>query len=123
MTKDQELMQMVAEACLDENAQRLTILEVGDLTVLADYFVLASGRSTVHVKSIVEHVEEILGEKGIHPRHRDGTGQGTWCVLDYSSVILHVFRQAEREYYNLEELWRGAREVILPGLKSEIPSL
>lgn len=118
MAKDQELMQMVAEACLDENAQRLTILEVGDLTVLADYFVLASGRSTVHVKSIIEHVEEKLGEKGINPRHRDGTGQGTWCVLDYSSVILHVFRQEEREYYNLEDLWRGAREVVLPSVKS-----
>lgn len=113
MNQDQELMQMVAEACLDENAQRLTILEVSELTTLAEYFVIASGRSTVHVKSIVEHVEEKLKEKGILPLHREGGQHGIWGVLDYNSVILHVFRQEERDYYNLEDLWGGARQVVL----------
>ncbi len=108
----EELMQEVAEACLDENAQRMTVLEVSELTVLADYFIIASGRSTVHVKSIIEHVEEKLKEKGIVPLHREGGQQGIWGVLDYNSVILHVFRQEEREYYNLEDLWGGSRHVV-----------
>lgn len=116
MNQDQELMQTVAEACMDENAQRLTILEVSELTTLADYFVIASGRSTVHVKNIVEHVEEKLKEKGILPLHREGGQQGLWGVLDYNSVILHVFRQEERDYYNLEDLWGGARQVVLSKL-------
>lgn len=113
MTQEQELMQMIADACMDENAQRMTVLEVKDLTVLADYFIIASGRSTVHVKSIVNHVDQILSEKGIQPMHREGLEQGVWSVLDYSSVILHVFRQEERDYYNLEDLWGGARKIVL----------
>jgi ribosome-associated protein len=119
LIEDRELMHLVAEACLDEKAQRMIILEVKDLTVLADYFIIASGRSSIHVRSIVEHVEEKLKEQGIIPLHRDGQQQGVWAVLDCNSVILHVFRPEERDYYDLEGLWGGARQVELESAARE----
>lgn len=113
MLKEDKLVQLIADACLDEKAGDVVILDVGELTIIADYFVIASGRSTVQVKSIVEHVEEKLEEHGILPARREGQEQGQWAVLDYSSTILHVFRQQERDYYKLEDLWGGAKEVAV----------
>ncbi|MEN6348547.1 MAG: ribosome silencing factor [Syntrophomonas sp.] len=113
MLKEDKLVQMVADACLEEKAGDVVILDVSELTIIADYFVIASGRSTVQVKSIVEHVEEKLEECGVNPARKEGHEQGLWAVLDYSSTILHVFRQQEREYYELENLWGGAKEVAI----------
>lgn len=111
MIEDRDLMHLIAEACLEEKAQRMVILEVKDLTVLADYFIIVSGRSSIHVRSIVEHVEERLKEQGCNPLHRDGQQHGGWAVLDYNGVILHVFRPEERDYYDLEGLWGEAKRI------------
>ncbi|MEN6326849.1 MAG: ribosome silencing factor [Syntrophomonas sp.] len=113
MITHEKLVQLVADACLDEKANDLTILNVADLTIIADYFVIASGRSTIQVKSIVEHVEEKLKEYGIMPIRKEGLEEGLWGVMDYGSTILHVFREQEREYYKLEDLWGEAREVAI----------
>lgn len=113
MIEHDKVVQLVADACLDEKAVDLVILKVGDLTIIADYFVIASGRSTVQVKSIAEHVEEKLDEYGILPLRKEGIEEGIWAVMDYGSTILHVFRQPEREYYKLENLWGEAKKVAL----------
>ncbi|MDD2619458.1 MAG: ribosome silencing factor [Syntrophomonadaceae bacterium] len=113
MIEHDKLVQLVADACLDEKASDLIILNVSDLTIIADYFVIASGRSTVQVKSIVEHVEEKLEEQGVMPIRKEGHEEGLWGVMDYGSTILHVFRQQEREYYKLENLWGEAMEVAI----------
>ncbi|MDD3268932.1 MAG: ribosome silencing factor, partial [Syntrophomonadaceae bacterium] len=95
MIDHDKLVQLVADACLDEKASDLIILNVSDLTIIADYFVIASGRSAVQVKSIVEHVEEKLEEHGVMPIRKEGHEEGLWGVMDYGSTILHVFRQQE----------------------------
>ncbi len=109
MEKIKELVKLMAEACEDEKAIDVTVLNVHELTVLVDYFVIASGRSIIQVKSIVEHVEEVLEENGVVPLRRAGHAEGKWVVLDYGSIMLHVFRQEEREYYDLENLWGDAQ--------------
>lgn len=111
MDKIEDLAKIIAEACEDEKAVNVTILNVHDLTTLVDYFVIASGRSVVQVKSIVEHVEEVLGKTGVAPLRRAGHGEGKWVVLDFGSIMLHVFRQEEREYYDLENLWADAKHI------------
>jgi ribosome-associated protein len=111
LVEDERLAQMIAEACLEEKAFDVLILDVRDLTVIADYFVLASGRNPIQVKSIVENVEKKLEHEDVKLLRREGHQQGLWAVLDYNSVLLHVFRQQEREYYNLEILWADARQV------------
>lgn len=111
MIKEDRLAQIIAEAALDGKASDVVILDVNKLTVIADYFVIASGRSTVQVRSIAENVEKMLAEVGIFPTRREGNQEGKWVILDYSSSILHVFRQEERDYYDLENLWSDAGQV------------
>lgn len=112
MSKEADLVQMIADAALDENAIDLVILDVSELTVIADYFVICNGRSSVQIQSIAANVEKVLKEKeGILPLRRDGVQQGKWVILDYGSVILHVFAQEERDYYKLEKLWGDAKGI------------
>ena len=113
MNQEEKLARMIADACLDEKAMDVVILDVHNLTVIADYFVIASGRSMIQVRSIVEHVMEKLQEKEIVPVRKEGLQQGVWSVLDFNSVILHVFRQEEREYYQLENLWADAPQLLM----------
>lgn len=111
MLSEDKLVQRIAEAALEENALDLMILDVHDLTILADYFVIASGRSAIQIKSIADTIEEKMEELGIHALRRDGYQESKWVVLDYASVIVHIFRQEERDYYKLEDLWGDARPV------------
>lgn len=111
MHKDEKLVQIIVEACLDEKAQDVIILQVRELTIIADYFIIASGKSAVQVKNIVDYVEEAMAEYDIAPIRREGHQEGVWVVLDYGPIILHVFRDKEREYYNLENLWGDAQRI------------
>ncbi|MEN6462428.1 MAG: ribosome silencing factor [Syntrophomonas sp.] len=111
MIKEDRLVQMIADAALDGKALDVVILDVRDLTVISDYFVIAGGRSVVQVKSIADMVEEKLAQYDIQPIRREGHEEGKWVVLDYNSTMLHVFRQEEREHYALENLWGEARHV------------
>lgn len=111
MQLEESIARKMAQACWEEKAADVVILDVNPLTVIADYFVIAAGRSVIQVKNIAEHVEDVLAVEGITPLRREGHSEGTWIVLDYGSVLFHVFRQEEREYYDLENLWGDARVV------------
>lgn len=113
MITEDRLVQIIAEAALDEKASNVVILDVSKLTVIADYFVIASGRSQIQVRSIAENVEKTLAAAGIFPTRREGYQESKWVILDYNSTILHVFRQEERDYYDLENLWADASQVDL----------
>ncbi len=104
---DWELARKIADIATEEKAMDVVVLDVRHLTVLADYFVVASGRSTIQVKMIAESIEDMLLEEGHRALRREGFNEGRWIVLDYGSVIVHVFRDQEREYYQLEKLWAG----------------
>ena len=105
------MVQAVADAALEENAADLTILDINELTIVADYFVICSGRSIIQNRSIADNVENRLREKGVGVLRKEGYDDGKWIVLDFGSTILHVFRQEERDYYKLEDLWADARGV------------
>ena len=100
-------------AILDEKkAARLKVLRVHDLTVMADYFVIASGTSSTHVKSLAEEVEfKMKEEHGAAPLRTDGFRSNSWFVLDYASVIVHVFTPDARDFYDLEHLWADGEDV------------
>lgn len=93
-------------AVLDEKKARdIIIIDLSEKSVIADYFVIASGRSTTAVKSLTDNVDEKLSKEGIEPLRRDGLNEAKWIAVDYGSVILHVFHEETREYYRLERLW------------------
>ena len=91
----------------------IKLLRTTDVTVLADYFLICTASSTPHVKALTEEVERLLDEAGEPPLRREGFRSGTWVLLDCGSVIVHIFMQETREFYNLERLWSDAEEVAL----------
>lgn len=101
-------------AILDKKkATRVKVLRVHDLTVMADYFVIASGTSSTHVKSLAEEAEFRLKEQGIAPIRTEGFNTQNWFILDYGSVIVHVFSPDAREFYDLDHLWADGENVPL----------
>jgi ribosome-associated protein len=99
---------MAARAAAAKQAADVTILDVHDLIVITDYFVIASGETDRQVKTILEEVERAVRDLGEKPIRREGDADSRWVLLDYIDVVVHVFAQEEREYYDLERLWRDA---------------
>ncbi|HSK69979.1 MAG TPA: ribosome silencing factor [Candidatus Limnocylindria bacterium] len=105
----------ISQLLYDKKAEDITALRVAHLTVLCDYIVIATARSTIQAKALADHLEEKLLEQGRTPRRVEGKDQGTWIVLDYLSVIVHIFKPEERAHYRLERLWSdGTNKLALP---------
>lgn len=105
MEKARELAMDIAKILYDKGGVDIRVLRVDHLTSITDYFVIASGRNVQAVRALGEDVEDKLAEKGVLPRRREGMNESRWIVLDYATVILHLFHPEEREYYNIERLW------------------
>jgi ribosome-associated protein len=107
-------------AILDlKKARGIKLLHVADKTVLADYFVICTGNSNTQTRSLGDEVEYKLGLEGITPARVEGRESALWVLLDYSSVLVHVFNTEARQYYNLEKLWNEAEEVDISHLLTE----
>lgn len=106
-----ETAKLAAAALDDKKGADIKILKIEDLTVLADYFVIATGTSNTQVKALANEVEFRLGQVGVKLNHREGYDSGGWILLDFASVIVHVFQPATRDFYSLERLWADAQEV------------
>jgi len=105
---------LCARALLDRKAIDLVIIEVGNLSSFTDYFLICSGNSDRQVQAIASHIEEKMSKQGIRPLGVEGKREGRWILLDYGDVIVHVFYQPAREFYDLERLWSEAPRVELP---------
>lgn len=103
----------IAKILDNKKATRVKMLRVHDLTVMADYFVIASGTSSTHVKSLAEEAEFQMKEQGIAPIRTEGFNTQNWFILDYGSVIVHVFSPDAREFYDLDHLWADGEDVPL----------
>lgn len=110
--ESEQIAQMAADAIFDKKGLDVELLDVGDILAIADVFVIATGTSRTHVRSVADGVEESLSEKaGRKPLRREGADQGEWVLLDYGDVVVHLFQPEQREYYGLERLWRDAPKV------------
>lgn len=101
-----------------KKAVDLKAIHITDYSIVADYFVIATGTSNTHVKSLADELEYEMGKLGIEPNHIEGKATG-WIVLDYGTVIVHIFTGESREYYNLERLWSDAEDVDLSDIVTE----
>ena len=109
--KAKEIALKVAKTLDEKKAKDIKILYVNKQTIIADYFVIAAGTSRTQVNALADEVEYKLGLEGITPTRVEGRGQGTWVLLDYDSVLVHVFNPQSREFYNLEKLWADGEEI------------
>ena len=99
-----------------KQAKDITLLRTADVTVLADYFVICTATSSTHVKTLTDEVDRVLSDMGEPPMRREGYRGGGRILLDFGCVIVHIFQQDMREFYNLEHLWNDAEEVPLSSL-------
>jgi ribosome-associated protein len=105
---------------LDANkAGQLKLLRVNDQTVMTDYFVICTGNSNTHIKSLAGEVEYKLGEQGINHTGMDGYESGIWIVLDYGSVMVHIFNREQRDFFKLEKLWADAEDISIENIVTE----
>ncbi len=110
-TKSLELVHQVVKLLDNKKAERITVLDIGKLTTLGDYFVIASGNSTVQVKALAGEIEDKLSQAGIEPKRVEGESSAMWILMDYYDVIIHIFNNETRDFYGLERLWADAVEV------------
>jgi ribosome-associated protein len=103
---------LAAEAAEDKRACDVVVLDVSAVTLVSDYFVICSGTSRVQIKAIADGVREKLSERGVKLHHQEGYDTATWILLDYGDVVVHVFNEHEREFYDLERLWGDAPELV-----------
>ena len=99
-----------------KQAKDITLLRTADVTVLADYFVICTATSSTHVKTLTDEVDRVLSDMGEPPMRREGYRGGGWILLDFGCVIVNIFQQDMREFYNLEHLWNDAEEGPPPPL-------
>ena len=106
---DREELEIAVKALDSKKAKNITALKVDDLTILANYFVIASASSTTQVKALADEVEYQLGEKGVKPKGIEGYQSKEWIVLDYYDIIVHVFDKESRLFYDIERIWRDGK--------------
>ncbi len=108
-----------AAASLDKHkAENIRVIRVSDVTVVADYFVIANGTSTTQVRALGDYLEEDLRGQGITPLRTDGYRSPNWIALDYGAMIVHIFLEETRDFYDLERLWKDGEPVPLSDLLS-----
>ncbi len=114
MISTSEFALIAAEAASDKGATDVVALDVAQLLVVTDYFVICTGRNAPQVRAIADEVEDQLREKAkLKPIGREGVDQSTWILLDFGDLVIHVFQPDEREFYRLEKLWSDAPRLPL----------
>ena len=102
----------IVDVASDKKASDIVLLRTSELTTMADYFVICSGRSDRQIQALAGAIVDTLRDDGIRPIGIEGQASGRWVLIDYGAVIVHVFAPEEREYYGLERLWSQAQQVV-----------
>lgn len=111
-------LDVYVQAALSRKAEGLVALDVRQLTSIADAFLICSGRSNRQVSAIAENIQRFLRQHGIRPLHVEGLKEGHWVLMDYGNVIIHVFYETTRFFYDLEGLWTDAPRITTPSMKA-----
>ena len=107
----QQKLEVIVKALDSKRAEDIQAIKIGDLTIIADYFIIADGTSNIHTKALAEEVEFRMSQLGVEPSRTEGYQGQTWIVLDYGDVVVHVFYKETRDHYNLERLWSDGTSV------------
>ena len=111
MDESKKMALMAVEALEDKKGADITIIDISEISVLADYFIIASGTNRNQVQAMSDGVEEILGHAGYEPKQIEGYQSAGWILLDYKDIIIHVFSEEDRAFYDLERVWRDGKEI------------
>lgn len=107
-----QLAKAAVDVASDKKASDVILLDIRNVSIIADYFVICSGQNTRQIQAIADAIDEELGKQGANVLHREGGATTGWLLLDFGDVIVHIFGPKEREYYRLERLWSEAKTVV-----------
>lgn len=110
----QAMVNIAVQAAEEKKSWDVTVLDIRKISVIADYFIICSGRSKIQVQAIAENILEKMESEGVTVQRREGFREGEWVLLDFGDVVVHVFQDAVRQFYNLERLWGDAPVVGVP---------
>lgn len=116
MLPSRELAEIAVKALDSKKGKEIRLIRIDKITTLAEYFVICTGTSNTQINALCDAVEKELTEKGEEPLHREGYRGGTWVLLDYGCVVVHVFNDEARKFYSLEHLWADGQEVDLSAI-------
>ena len=106
-----ELARIAISALEDKKAEDVRVIDIGDVSVLADYFIIANGNNRTQVQAMADEVEQRLGRVGAEPKQIEGYQTGNWVLLDFGDVIIHIFDAQNRLFYDLERIWKDGRQI------------
>ena len=109
MDNSKEMVKLAVNALEDKKGEDIQIIDIREVSVLADYFVIASGSNQNQVQAMVDNVEEMLTKAGYEPKQIEGTRNSSWILMDYGDLIIHVFDEENRLFYDLERIWRDGK--------------
>lgn len=109
MEQAKEMARIAFEALEDKKGEDTCIIDISHISVIADYFVISNGNSDSQVTALVDNVEEKMHKAGFVQKQGEGRNDGSWVLLDYGDIIVHVFDKENREFYNLEHVWHDGR--------------
>ena len=109
MTTEKQMAQLVCRALDEKKGRDIKVIDIHDVSVIADYFVIARGSNQNQVQAMVDNVEEQLGRAGFEPKQVEGVRNSSWILMDYGDVIVHVFDEENRLFYDLERIWRDGK--------------
>lgn len=119
MNQSKEMTKLAIAALEDKKANDVRVIDIAGVSVIADYFVIASGSNTNQVQAMADSVREALGRAGHEPRQIEGYGSANWILMDYNDIIVHIFSDESRTFYDLERIWRDGKEVSVGEFETE----
>ena len=111
MEQSKLMARLAYQALDDKKGEDIQVIDISQVSVLADYFIIANGNSESQVRALVDNVEEELSKAGYEMKQRDGDGSGNWVLMDFGEIIVHVFDKENRLFYDLERIWRDGKHV------------
>ena len=111
MEQSKLMARLAYQALDDKKGEDIQVIDISQVSVLADYFIIANGNSESQVRALVDNVEEELSKAGYVMKQREGYGSGNWVLMDFGEIIVHVFDKENRLFYDLERIWRDGKHV------------
>ena len=118
MNESKKMALLAVEALEDKKAEDITIIDISEVSVLADYFIIADGNNKNQVQAMVDNVQEELFKAGYEMKQMEGYREGNWILLDFGDIIIHIFDKENRLFYDLERIWSDGRKIDLTGWRS-----
>ncbi len=116
MKQSMDMVKIAYEALDNKKGEDIQIIEIKDISILADYLIIANGTNTSQVQALADNVEESLSKLGYEPRAIEGSRNSSWILMDYNDIIVHVFSKEDRLFYDLERIWRDGKRISIENL-------